>query len=297
MRHTTVLLAIVSVVCTRPLLPQLVTGPSLLVTPQWLAQHQHDRDLVMLQVGPPAGYQKEHIAGSRFVQLRDIAAPQEQGALALEMPSDAALVKALESLGISDNSRIVVVFDSEWVSPSTRVLFTLGYVGLGDRAVLLDGGLAGWKKAGNAVTAEAPAAAAPGHITTRSLASLIVDANYITAHRNAPRTRIVDARDAQFYTGAPHMEMAGGHVPGAVSLPFGSMVTDDNYFLSRAQLDAKFASVGVQPGDTVVAYCHVGQQATVVLLAARLAGHPVKLYDGSYQDWSNRKLPTEGAKQ
>jgi thiosulfate/3-mercaptopyruvate sulfurtransferase len=43
-----------------------------------------------------------------------------------------------------------------------------------------------------------------------------------------------------------------------------------------------------------VAYCHIGQQATVVLFAARSLGHPVLLYDGSYQDWSRRaELPVE----
>src|SRR5688572_11267249 len=60
-----------------------------------------------------------------------------------------------------------------------------------------------------------------------------------------------------------------------------------------AELRKKFADAGVQPGDTVAAYCHVGQQATVVMLGARLLGHPVRLYDGSMNDWETRKLPLE----
>jgi thiosulfate/3-mercaptopyruvate sulfurtransferase len=45
----------------------------------------------------------------------------------------------------------------------------------------------------------------------------------------------------------------------------------------------------------VVAYCHIGQQATAVLFAARTLGHPVRLYDGSFEDWSRRtELPVEG---
>jgi len=42
----------------------------------------------------------------------------------------------------------------------------------------------------------------------------------------------------------------------------------------------------VQPRDTVVGYCHIGQQATGMLFAARSLGHPVLLYDGSFEDWS-----------
>jgi thiosulfate/3-mercaptopyruvate sulfurtransferase len=49
------------------------------------------------------------------------------------------------------------------------------------------------------------------------------------------------------------------------------------------------------PGDTVIAYCHIGQQATAVLFAARTLGHPVLLYDGSFEDWSRHAgFPVEG---
>jgi thiosulfate/3-mercaptopyruvate sulfurtransferase len=51
------------------------------------------------------------------------------------------------------------------------------------------------------------------------------------------------------------------------------------------QLQALFAKAGVQPNDTIVGYCHIGQQATAMLFAARTLGHPVLLYDGSYTDW------------
>ena len=52
------------------------------------------------------------------------------------------------------------------------------------------------------------------------------------------------------------------------------------------ELATLFAKANVKPGDTVVAYCHIGQQATGTLFAARLLGYNVKLYDGSFEDWS-----------
>jgi thiosulfate/3-mercaptopyruvate sulfurtransferase len=39
-----------------------------------------------------------------------------------------------------------------------------------------------------------------------------------------------------------------------------------------------------------VTYCLVGYRASATYFVARLLGHAVKLYDGSYQDWSARKL-------
>jgi thiosulfate/3-mercaptopyruvate sulfurtransferase len=43
----------------------------------------------------------------------------------------------------------------------------------------------------------------------------------------------------------------------------------------------------------VVAYCHIGQYATMALFAARTLGYEVKLYDGAFQDWAQRDLPVE----
>jgi thiosulfate/3-mercaptopyruvate sulfurtransferase len=84
---------------------------------------------------------------------------------------------------------------------------------------------------------------------------------------------------------APHRT---GHVAGAKSVPFTGIADDENVFRSQTDLAALFAKAGVKAGDTVVAYCHIGQQATGTIFAARLLGYPVKLYDGSFEDWSAR---------
>ena len=43
----------------------------------------------------------------------------------------------------------------------------------------------------------------------------------------------------------------------------------------------------------VITYCHIGQQATATLFAARTLGYSVMLYDGSFEDWSRRDLPVD----
>ena len=53
------------------------------------------------------------------------------------------------------------------------------------------------------------------------------------------------------------------------------------------------AEAGVEPNDTVVTYCHIGQQATATLFGALTLGHKVLLYDGSFEDWVRRDLPVE----
>jgi thiosulfate/3-mercaptopyruvate sulfurtransferase len=113
---------------------------------------------------------------------------------------------------------------------------------------------------------------------------------------------VVDGRTSAFYEGTqtgggrgtPHKT---GHVAGAKSVPF-SDLTDGQSFLfkSNEQLAALFGAAGVAPGDTIVGYCHIGMQATAMLFAARTLGHPVLLYDGSFEDWSKKGLPVEAGK-
>ena len=265
----------------------------LLVAPAELARELGDPDLVVLHIGPREDYASGHIAGSRLVDLRDVSTPRREGALALELPDDATLRQGLQRLGISDRSRVVVAFGDDWVSPATRVVFTLQAVGLGASTRFLDGGTAAWRRAGLPVTREVPAPAAVGRLTTVADRGLIVDYGWVQASGRAPGVRLIDARAPMFYEGPGMADHGAGHIPGAVNVPFNSLFDDSLRVLPVEELRRRFAAAGVKPGDTIAAYCHIGQQATVVLFAARLLGHPVRLYDGSMDDWEKRGLPLD----
>ncbi|MFN8572987.1 MAG: rhodanese-like domain-containing protein [Gemmatimonadaceae bacterium] len=271
------------------------TASPLLVTPQQLAKELKDPALVLLQVGPKEDYDAGHIPGARLVTMRDVATENKPGAPVLELPDEADLRGRLERLGISNNSRIVVIAGADWASPSTRVVWTLQTAGLGERTRWLDGGAIAWKAAGLPITNTAPPAATPGHLTLTADRSVVVDYAWVQTHKDTPKIRLIDARDAVFYEGVgmPEHNAKAGHIPGAKSLPFTSVMDDSLHVLPVTRLQQLFAGAGVQPGDTVVAYCHIGQQATALLFGARVLGHPIKLYDGSFTDWESRKLPVE----
>lgn len=264
------------------------------VTVEWLAQHLNDRDLVLLHVGERAEYDAGHIPGAHYISFDDISSPHDHAdktQLALELPPLPELRAKLERFGISDDSRIVVYYGNDWVSPSTRVIFTLDYLGLGDRTSLLDGGMRAWKSAGHTLTAEAPAART-GRITAARTRNTIVTADWVEAQLGRPGVAVVDARARVFYDGVQAGEPGkNGHLPGALSVPFTELADDRMHVRSRAELEAVFRQAGVKPGDVVVGYCHIGQQATAMLFAARLLGHDVRLYDGSFQDWARRNKP------
>jgi thiosulfate/3-mercaptopyruvate sulfurtransferase len=210
-----------------------------------------------------------------------------RGDLMLELPEPAALRRTLESLGISDESTIVVYAAGETpLQSATRIVFTLDYLGLGTRTQLLSGGLAAWQAAGLATTADAPRVV-PGHLSERAVSPLVVDASFVQSVSTRPRHVLVDARAPVFYNGTEPTFGKRGHIPKAINLPFSS-IGDARGRVSVAELKRTFEAAGIHAGDTVVAYCHVGQQATAVVFAARLLDLPVVLYDGAFQDWATR---------
>lgn len=283
--------------------PALAAGPrdKLVVEPAWLAKHLGDKDLVILQVGDKPSYDAGHIPGARLVAITDFAAPPVADGLTLELPDAAVLHEKLLSLGVTDKSTIVVTYGKDVIQSATRVVFTLDDAGLGARTVLLDGGLNAWVKAGQKTTTDVPAAATPGKLAALTFKAMIVDADFVKSHINTPGYSIVDARAPEFYSGAraggsTAKPQKAGHIASAKSVPFSAVTDKDLTLLSGDELAAKFKAAGVKPGDTVVAYCHVGQQATAALFAARTLGFNVLLYDGSFEDWSKKDGPTETAK-
>jgi thiosulfate/3-mercaptopyruvate sulfurtransferase len=272
--------------------PKVENSP--IVSTDWLAKHLNDDSLVLLQVGEKDEYAAAHIPGAQFIQLTDISTPRGLG-LALELPDVAQLQSTFEKLGVSDKSRIVIYFSKDWVTPTARVFMTLDYLGLGNRTSILDGGLPAWRAEGRPVTTEVRAPA-PGKFTTRPNKQLVVDAVWVKSNLKKPGVMILDARASKFYTGEDIGRMPrGGHIPGAKSIPFSSLVEDsNNKFKSVESLRQLFNSAGVKRGDSVTTYCHIGQQASLLYFVARYLGYDAHLYDGSFEDWSRRpELPVE----
>lgn len=276
--------ALLAVILTVPSPAQPVSSMPPVVSPEWLKQHQSDPDLVVLHVAfSRRDYAREHILGARFIWFSWLSPSTPDGSTEMAPLADAK--KVLEELGLSSSSKLVVYFMGNNISTTTRTIYSLMYFGFEGRVALLDGGLDGWKKSGGPVTAEVPKVS-PTVVTVSPRPELLADAEFIRQHLTDPSVTLVDARAKNFFEGTGS-GMRPGHIKGAVSLPFSSMADTLNQFKSKEELEKLFRAAGIAKGNTVVAYCHVGQQATVVLTAARILGHPVMLYDGSYEEWPN----------
>ena len=262
----------------------------LIVTTSWLAQHLDDENLVVLHAHwTNSSYKKGHIPGARFLWLYALAKNTPERST--ELPSIEEARTVLSDLGITEKSRIVVYFEGQNMSMSARMIFTFNYFGLGDRVALLDGGFDAWKSEGRTLSNKIPAFR-PGTFIPKLHPETVTDADWVRSHFDDPNVTIIDARPRRVYdgvTGTPP-----GHLPHAVSIPFSSVADSTNRMINLDSLRVVFEKAGVKPGNHLVTYCQVGQAASLVYLAARLIGYDVSVYDGSFEDWTDRELPVEG---
>ena len=300
MKTMKTLLVVSCFVISAVVTPAAQMGPvQLVVTPSWLQQHVTDPNVVLLHVGAKATYDAGHIPGARFVDFSVISRTGADG-LTLEMLPDDTLRERLTGLGISNDTHVVVYqSDNQWTQ-STRVMLTLDYAGLA-KVSWLDGGQKAWTTAGGTMTADLPTIK-PGTLSPLKTRPVVVDAEFVKAHLGNAGYTVIDSRAPVFYDGTRTGGRAGaehktGHITGAVNVPFDSFTTPEVTLKPAAEIEAAFSKAGVKPGDTVITYCHIGQQATATLFAARMLGYKVMLYDGSFEDWSKRDLPVEVKKE
>jgi thiosulfate/3-mercaptopyruvate sulfurtransferase len=109
---------------------------------------------------------------------------------------------------------------------------------------------------------------------------------------------LVDVRSPREYSGElTHMPeypqegaLRGGHIPGAVNVPWSTAANPDGTFRSVEELhDIYLKDVGLDPDEGVIAYCRIGERSshTWFVLTYLLGFDRVKNYDGSWTEWGN----------
>ncbi|HSL22117.1 MAG TPA: sulfurtransferase [Vicinamibacterales bacterium] len=271
----------------------------MVVTPDWLAAHVEDDNLTLLHVGTVRGsYDAGHLPGARYVALSDLVV--ERQGLPNELPPAAHLVALFEKLGVGNAGPIVIYGDDKGLF-AARLFFTLDYLGHGDRAMLLDGGLDRWTRENRALSAESrPVSPRPftPRLNPNVVAALpaVRDISWAVRRDRASGWALLDARpDAQFTGGEAGQGVSRpGHIPGAASFFWERALVspDDPVLRPVVELQKLMAEAGAPPPTRVVTYCRTGVQASFAYFVARYLGYDVKLYDGSFLEWS-RAADTE----
>ena len=252
------------------------------VTAQWL-EAQGDGSTLLLDPRRPMRYLQGHL--KQAVNLPIYKAFDAEGKLS----PDAQLQHWLGAAGLDDR-RTPVVYDSFDGQNGAMLTWLLEYFGRRDVYVL---GIfyERWVAEGHEVFYR-PVPPVPGNFTARPNPRLRVALDDL---RREPGLKLVDFRSRDEYSGQQDRDGRPGHIPGAVNIVWRDLVgSQQDILVSPERIRQLMSDAGIQPGETVVAYCRLGMRAAVGYLALQQAGYDVRLYDRSYAEWARSGLPVEG---
>ncbi len=262
-----------------------------IVDTQWVEDHLRDPAVRIVEVDvDPVNYYEGHVPGAVGwdwavqlcdTRLRDILSPLQ-------------FEELMGSAGIGNDTKLVLYGDSNnWFA--AWAFWQAKIYGHRD-VVLVDGGRTKWIAEGRPLTRELPSHTPSKYTAARasaSLRSLLPEVRDAVAARSAD---LVDVRSPLEFTGEvfappglPETCQRGGHVPGAVNVPWDRACRPDGTFKSVEELRALYGAAGVRGDRPVIAYCRIGERSSHTWFVLKyLLGYPdVKNYDGSWTEWGN----------
>src|SRR5580704_18009483 len=266
--------------------------PEVLVSTEWVAQHQKDPAIRLVEVDvDTTAYDQGHIAGAVGWNWQT----QLQDNVRRDLIEKTALEELLGRSGISNDTTVILYGDNNnWFA--AYAFWQLKYYGHKD-VRLINEGRKKWLEEKRPITTEAPKISPTVYHATgpdESIRARREDVSVIVEKRKPGH--LVDVRSVDECTGkiiAPpgmtETAQRAGHIPGAANIPWAQAANEDGTFKSADALANLYGTKGVSGADETIAYCRIGERSshTWFVLKYLLGYDNVKNYDGSWTEWGN----------
>ena len=270
--------------------------PEVLVDTEWVAGHLKDPAVRIAEVDydPAANYAMGHVPGSVLLDWRkDINDPVRRDILSGEQLTDLC-----RRAGVDPTTTLVLYGDfNNWFAAFAFWVFK--YYGFDD-VRLMNGGRKKWIAEDRPLGRDPPPARS-GSFRAKApdekLRAYFDEVKAALADVKAHRIALVDVRGPKEFSGeitAPpeyptEHAQRGGHIPGAVNIPWAQAVNEDGTFKARNELEGLYHPKGVRGSTPVITYCRIGERSSHTWFVLRyLLGYPdVRNYDGSWTEWGN----------
>ncbi|MBD3286473.1 sulfurtransferase [candidate division WOR-3 bacterium] len=272
-------------------------GPVKWVDDYWLAEHLDDKIMILDTQPNVHDYIQEHIPGARYMNQGLLRVPMD--GLPAQYVQPEIIQMLFRRLGLKKDIPVVVYTGKGpfkgWGDglEQTMVSYTLVRFGH-DNVYVLDGGIDKWKDKGKPLEQTYPDVSESDFgVEVRS--DYFIGFDEFKELKDKDNVIVLDARPADVYEGQGPWRKPG-HIPGAVNLPWKSLMEDINPTLLKSDSDIRsiLDKHGVSQDKQVVCSCGTGREATneFNLLNFYLSFPKVKIYEGSFTEWVARDQET-----
>jgi len=278
-------------------------NPEVLVETGWVADHLSAPGVRLVECDEDVElYGKGHIPGAVEVnwhtdlndrRLRDYVDTR-------------AFERLMRRLGIGNDTTVVFYGDQAnwWAAYAYWVIRMFGH----ERLRLMNGGRKKWLAERRPLTSEAPPlleavySAPARHTEIRAYRADVLrhignpDPRQLVVRLPAVHA-LVDVRTpAEFSGRLVHMAgypqegtLRGGHIPGAVNIPWARAINNDGTFRTGEEIRRLYEGAGITPDKDIIVYCRIGERSahTWFVLHELLGYRHVRNYDGSWTEWGN----------
>ena len=196
-------------------------------------------------------------------------------------------------LGINANSEVLVygfTIQEQGFGDEARVVYTFNYAGF-DKVKFIDGGFKQVEKLGFNKNYEPTEDRLDVSDVVRSEATQNEKAIFtdeLLSKLGSNDVQIIDTRlEVEFNGRVIYGENKAGHIPGAISLPFNSLVDEEGFVKSREELEKYVNEKGLDKDKLQITYCTTGVRASYVAVILEELGFNVRNYEPSFARYAN----------
>jgi len=272
------------------------TLPQPLVTTAWVAEQLGKPGIKLVDStcflptdgrNARAEFEAAHLPDAVFFDVDQICEPNT--GLPHTWPSPERFAAEVGKLGISNND-LVICYEAGRFMGASRAWWMFRAFGH-EQVAVMDGGLSRWQAEGRSVQSGSVSPSAVSYQATPQ-PGRVCDWREVMQAIESGQAQILDARSAGRFNATapePRAGLRGGHMPGALNLPFDQLLAEHGQYKSPAELSQIFQAAGVQDNMPIITSCGSGVSAATLLLGLHLIGrHDGVLYDGSWSEWGSR---------
>lgn len=251
-----------------------------------------------------SGYDEAHIPGSYNMRWKDWIQKNQSfmNPTGLVLEDLDRIQKQMNSMGLHNQSQVVIYADSKSWGAEGRIAWNLLYWGL-EKVYLLNGGIEEWSKQKNPLTKDKP------HFFQDSELSKKFEIRFDQSRRLKltelktkldPKThqspyQIIDVRSEEEFKGRKVItgQKRPGHIPHATNITFKSLYDQNGLFISKQEFIKNLKKLKTTEKNQLVSYCTGGVRAALyAMLYEAYTQKKMLNYDGSIWEWaSDQSLP------